>query len=113
MQKQIYKQTFNYDYSLQDAVIEERHEQIVELARQQQEINEIMQNLAILTDQQGGVIDDLRQNITSANKNTKDGVQSLEKAEEHQKTGNKLSLYVLIGTIVSVLTAGSVTIAMT
>lgn len=116
MQKQLVKQKpqFNYEDALfQDVIIQERHDAIVDLCKQQEECLELMKNLATLTDEQGEMIDDLRSNITLSNKHVKDGVESLEKADKYQETNNNLTFYVLIGTIVSVLTAGTITIAVT
>lgn len=113
MQTQLVKPHFNYDDALfQDVIIQERHEAIIDLCKQQEECLELMKSLAALTNEQGEMIDDLRSNITLSNVNVKDSVESLEKADKYQETSNKLSFYVLIGTIVSVLTAGSVTLAL-
>lgn len=121
MQVQQYKNAINNNfndqihdnYKFQDMLIEEREQAINELFQQQLECHELMKNIQFLVDEQGEVIDDIRTAIEASSKDVNDGKQSLVKAEEHQKTNIKLTLYVLLTTTITVITGGLVTWAVT
>lgn len=103
----------NYDDTLyQDQLIEERHQEIMELAKMQSECHELMGHMATLVEQQGFIVDDIRANIMDSNNNVLSGKGSLEKAEEYQKTESKLSWIVAAITAISVLTGGIITISL-
>ncbi len=92
----------NISYDFQNMIIEERNQEIKELLKQQQEINNIFKDIAILVDEQGEIVDDIRSNITSSVREVDKGTKYLGEAEESQKTGIKLTLAILVATATTV-----------
>ena len=99
MQTQVYNE-FKYDY--QNVLIYEREQEIRELLKQQQEINQIFKDIAILVEEQGEMVDNIRSNITSSNKEIKEADKHLEEAEKEQKHGIKLALGVLAAVVTTI-----------
>ncbi len=99
------------DLYFQNNIIEERDREIRVISKQMQEVNNIMKSVAQLVDEQGDVVDTIRNNIKNSDVDVAKGKKSLEEAEESQKTGNKIALGVLIATTITVLTGGLIVIA--
>mmetsp|Transcript_30600 Transcript_30600/g.49269 ORF Transcript_30600/g.49269 Transcript_30600/m.49269 type:complete len:295 (-) Transcript_30600:193-1077(-) len=88
-----------------NALIEEREAGILEIQQQIGEVNEIFQDLAVLVNEQGQMIDDIEANIVSTAVRTKDAQRELTKADKSQKAArNKMiCLAVVIAVVLIVL----------
>ena len=88
-----------------NALIEEREQGILEIQQQIGEVNEIFQDLAVLVNEQGQMIDDIEANIVSTAVRTKDPQRELTKADKSQKAArNKMiCLAVVIAVVLIIL----------
>ena len=88
-----------------NALIEEREQGILEIQQQIGEVNEIFQDLAVLVNEQGQMIDDIEANIVSTAVRTKDAQRELTKADKSQKAArNKMiCLAVVIAVVLIIL----------
>lgn len=88
-----------------NALIEEREAGILEIQQQIGEVNEIFQDLAVLVNEQGQMIDDIEANIVSTAVRTKDAQRELTKADKSQKAArNKMiCLAIVIAVVLIVL----------
>jgi len=88
-----------------NALIEEREHGILEIQQQIGEVNEIFQDLAVLVNEQGTMIDDIEANIVSTAVRTKDAQRELTKADKSQKAArNKMvCLAVVVAAVLTVL----------
>jgi syntaxin 7 len=88
-----------------NALIEEREQGILEIQQQIGEVNEIFQDLAVLVNEQGQMIDDIEANIVSTAVRTKDAQRELTKADKSQKAArNKMiCLAIAIAVVLIVL----------
>jgi syntaxin 7 len=78
------------------ALIEEREAGIAEIQSQIGEVNEIFQDLAVLVNEQGGMIDDIEANIVRTSAKTKEARAELVKAETHQRAARGKLLWMLL-----------------
>jgi syntaxin 7 len=78
------------------ALIEEREAGILEIQSQIGEVNEIFQDLAVLVNEQGGMIDDIEANIVRTSAKTKEARAELVKAETHQRAARGKLLWMLL-----------------
>ena len=79
------------DMRFNDQLIEERERGIAEIQQQIGEVNEIFQDLAVLVNEQGNMIDDIEANIVSTAVRTKEAQKELTKADKSQKSArNKM-----------------------
>jgi syntaxin 7 len=79
------------DMRFNDQLIEERERGIAEIQQQIGEVNEIFQDLAVLVNEQGNMIDDIEANIVSTAMRTKEAQKELTKADKSQKSArNKM-----------------------
>lgn len=108
--KQLTQNDIKMDIDYQNMMIEERHHEIVGLAHQMQELNDLNKTMAELVQGHGYIVDSIYNNIIESNKNVNDGKKDLEKAEKHQEDNNSIALGVLITTIISVMTGGAIVI---
>jgi len=84
-----------------NAIIEERETGIAEIQAQIGEVNEIFQDLAILVNEQGQMIDDIESNIVSTAAKTKTAQKELTKADRNQKSArNKMFCLLMVFAIV-------------
>ena len=85
----------------------ERDEEIVKIAKSIEELAAIFKELASLVIDQGTVLDRIDFNMENALADVKEGVQQLNKAEDHQKSAMSvkciIGLVILIGILVLVL----------
>ena len=90
---------------LYTALIAEREQGIAEIQQQIGEVNEIFQDLAVLVNEQGQMIDDIEANIVSTAVRTKDARRELTKADKSQKAArNKMiCLAIVIAVVLIVL----------
>jgi syntaxin 7 len=80
-----------------NALIEEREHGILEIQQQIGEVNEIFQDLAVLVNEQGQMIDDIEANIVSTAVRTKDAQRELTKADKSQKAARNKMICVAAG----------------
>eukprot|EP01114_Cavostelium_apophysatum_P015761 TRINITY_DN4364_c0_g1_i2.p1 TRINITY_DN4364_c0_g1~~TRINITY_DN4364_c0_g1_i2.p1 ORF type:complete len:319 (+),score=63.04 TRINITY_DN4364_c0_g1_i2:205-1161(+) len=86
--------------AFQNALIEERDRDIVEIEKTVGEVNEIFRDLSTLVVEQGQMIDSIESNIESAVHDTDRGVEEIEKANNYQKKSRtKLCCILLIITL--------------
>lgn len=88
-------------------MIAEREEEIAEIASSMRDVNEMVGDLAVLVEEQGGEIDNIEFNVTEAESRTREGVGHLDEAERLQnKARNRtfclLGIMFLIGAVVLV-----------
>ena len=88
-----------------DSLIEEREQGIVEIQHQIGEVNEIFQDLALLVNEQGEMIEDIESNIVRTGQHTSAAVKELKKADKsHKNLRNKFCfMFVIIAIIIGVL----------
>ena len=82
------------DYN--NALIEEREAGIAEIQSQIGEVNEIFQDLAVLVNEQGTMIDDIEANIVRTSAKTKEARTELVKAETSQRAARGKLLWMLL-----------------
>ena len=86
-----------------NALIEEREQGILEIQQQIGEVNEIFQDLAVLVNEQGQMIDDIEANIVSTAVRTKDAQRELTKADKSQKAARNKMICVAIAVAVALV----------
>lgn len=91
-----------------EAIIEERNEEIMEINRSVLEVNDIMKDLATMVVEQQKDIDEVEVNITEGQEKVKKGVESLEKASEYQKKSRGKLIGLLVLVLVIAITLGVV-----
>jgi len=91
------------DYN--NALIAERDAGIAEIQSQIGEVNEIFQDLAVLVNEQGVMIDDIEANIVRTSVRTKEARKELVKAETNQKSARRSLIILLV--IIFVLLVGA------
>jgi len=89
-----------------EAIIDERNEEIMQINRAVLEVNDVMRDLATMVVEQQRDIDEMEVNITEGEAKVKKGIESLEKASEHQKKSRGK----LVGTLVLVLVIAAILI---
>ena len=86
-----------------NALIEEREQGILEIQQQIGEVNEIFQDLAVLVNEQGQMIDDIEADIVSTAVRTKDAQRELTKADKSQRERRETEMICLAVVIAVVL----------
>ena len=88
-----------------DALIEEREQGIVEIQQQIGEVNEIFQDLAVLVNEQGEMIEDIESNIVKTSQQTAAGKKQLKMAEKSQRKlqGKYCCIFAIVGIVMAVL----------
>ena len=76
------------------ALVDERDEEIVKIAKSIEELAGIFKELSAMVIDQGTVLDRIDYNMEQTIDHTKDGMEQLKKAEDHQK--NSLSIKCII-----------------
>ncbi|EIE21609.1 snare-domain-containing protein [Coccomyxa subellipsoidea C-169] len=80
-----------------EALIDERDQGIAEISQQIGEVNEIFQDLAVLVNDQGLMLDDIESNIERTADRTRAAGSELVRAERYQRSSrNKMCLILLI-----------------
>jgi len=74
-----------HELAYNDALILEREQGIIEIHEQIQEVNDIFQDLAIMVNDQGSMLDDIEANIVRTASKTKDAAAELHKADRSQR----------------------------
>ncbi len=93
------------DILFQNMIIAERHREMELIYSDAHEINKMTKCLAELVDDQGYVIDDLRNNITLAADNVQKGTHDLIKAEESTDKSCRCELIIAIVITIIVIIA--------
>lgn len=90
-----------------EALIEERDEEISGLVRDIAELNEMFQDVAVLVHDQGMMVDDIEGNISQVADHVQSARQELVQAEKSQKkaTRKKLWIFLCIAVVLSVVIA--------
>merc|ERR1739848_377641 len=90
-----------------DVLISEREDGIREIQGQIAEVGEIFQDLAVLVNEQGDMVDDIEANIISTSGHTSEANKQLVKAAKHQKSARKqlcmLSFILIVVLVVIVM----------
>jgi syntaxin 7 len=86
------------DYN--NALIAERDAGIAEIQSQIGEVNEIFQDLAVLVNEQGTMLDDIEANIVRTSVKTRDARQELVKAETSQRAARGKLMWLLLLAVV-------------
>ena len=99
------QQQLDSQIEFNDALIEEREQGIVEIQHQIGEVNEIFQDLALLVNEQGEMIEDIESNIVRTGQHTSAAVTELKKADKsHKNLRNKFCfMFVVVAFIIAVL----------
>lgn len=84
-QQKARKEELDHQIRQNEAIIQERDRGIQEIQNEIGEVNEIFADLAVLVQQQGGMIDDIEANVVSAAGRTGEAVVELRKAERNQR----------------------------
>jgi syntaxin 1B/2/3 len=97
------------------AYVENKHRDIQRLEASIRELHQLFVDMAILVEAQGELIDHIEANLESARDYTRKGVKELHKANEHQKSGRKnmillivcvLILFVIIAVVLGIAVPG-------
>jgi len=81
-----------------------RHQDILRIESQLNEILDMFVQFAIMVREQGRMIDNIEQNISTAHDYVQRGVEQLQSAKEHQKSSRKcLWLMVVVGVVLLVV----------
>ncbi|KNZ59154.1 hypothetical protein VP01_1793g4 [Puccinia sorghi] len=86
----------NYELDYQEALIEERENEIREIEVGITELNQIFRDLGTIVQEQGGNIDNIESNVHRINNDMSGAVTELHQAHEYQKKSGKKMLCLLI-----------------
>lgn len=91
------------DYN--EALIEERDHEVVNIQQQIAEVNEIFQDLAVLVHDQGAMVDDIEANISHTAERSNDARREIVRAERYQRSNRnrKCILLLIAGGVLGVL----------
>nr|XP_043613039.1 syntaxin-132-like [Erigeron canadensis] len=90
------------------AEIQERHDAVIELERKLLELQQIFQDLAILADAQGEMLDNIEKHVSTAVDHVQNGNKALQKTKKLQKNTRKwtcIGIAILLFIITAVLVA--------
>lgn len=86
----------NEEFNHQQNLIRTRAEEIANIERSVEELNDIFQDLAVIVEQQGQIVDNIESNIYLVLNDTQSASYELGKAMKSQKRSNRWCLYILI-----------------
>ncbi|POW13702.1 hypothetical protein PSHT_07637 [Puccinia striiformis] len=86
----------DYELDYQEALIEERENEIREIEVGINELNQIFRDLGTIVQEQGGNIDNIESNVHRINEDMSGAVTELHQAHEYQKKSGKKMLCLLI-----------------
>lgn len=73
----------DYDFQLQQA--HQRKQDIEEISRKTQELNQLMRDYSLLVDYQGDIVDNIEKNVISSHENAKKATEELREASRAQR----------------------------
>jgi len=101
--QQAYLQLEN-ERDFQDAIIHERDEEIKVIQHQMREVNTIFQDISMLVNQQGEMMDNIMLNLSSAGNNVNVAVGKVEDAKKYQnKSRRKLCFLAIFLTVAAAI----------
>lgn len=86
-----------------EGIVSERDEEIQNIAKSIEELSSIFKELAVLVIDQGTILDRIDFNMEQVVEHTKEGIQQLEKAEEHQKSARPLKCIFCLLTLIAIM----------
>lgn len=92
------------EVALAEDLINERDEEIVQIAGSIEELATIFKELAVLVIDQGTILDRIDYNMEQVVKRTEKGLEQLERAEKIQKSSRPMKCIGLLLTLISVMT---------
>lgn len=81
----------------------ERDAEITQIAKSIEELAAIFKELAAMVIDQGTVLDRIDYNMEVTIEHTKEGIQQLEKAEEHQKNSMAVRCILLLCVLIAIM----------
>jgi len=101
--QQSYLQLEN-ERDFQDAIIHERDEEIKVIQQQMREVNTIFQDISVLVNQQGEMVDNIMLNLTSAGTNVNHAVGKVQDAKKYSdKSRRKLCFLAIFLTVAAAI----------
>lgn len=93
-QAQLHSQRDDFERTLHEEIMAERNREAKEIAENVKDIKEIFQHINELVGEQGVTLDEVEQNVGRANVATRNGVNHLRQAQQHQDDSrrNKMCL---------------------
>jgi syntaxin 16 len=90
---------------LAEVVVEDRDQEIVQIARSIEELSTIFKELAVLVIDQGTILDRIDYNMEQVVERTKQGMKELVQAEKHQKSSRPLKCIALLIVLICIMIA--------
>lgn len=84
-------------------IVDQRNAEIVKIAKSIEELAQIFRELAVLVIDQGTILDRIDYNMENAVQQTKEGMEHLTKAEEHQKNSLGPKCIVLLVILIAIM----------
>ena len=84
-------------------IVNQKDEEITRIAKSIEELAQIFKELSVLVIDQGTVLDRIDYNMEQAVENAKEGIQQLEKAEEHQKSAMSPRLIMVLLILIAIM----------
>ncbi len=84
-------------------VVNQRDEEIQQIAKSIEELAQIFKELAVLVIDQGTILDRIDFNMENAVEHAKEGVEQLEKAEQHQKNATGFKCICLLVVLIIIM----------
>ena len=106
-EKAAHQQLVQQELNVNEAMIQERKEEMVHVHENISLVNDIFKDLAGMVEDQGEQIEQIRGDLQFANKKTEAGVQELNKANDYQKASTKklacCGIFIFVVVVVVVL----------
>ena len=84
-------------------MVEQRDQEITQIAKSIEELAQIFKELAVLVIDQGTILDRIDYNMENAVENVKQGITHLEKAEESQKNAMSVKCIILLVVLIIIM----------
>ncbi|KAK8814931.1 syntaxin-7-like protein [Blastocystis sp. ATCC 50177/Nand II] len=93
----------NANLQYNDMLIRERHEDILSLSTEMNQVQTVFKDLAEMIADQGEMIEDIESNVTSAAEQSKQGVRQIMKAKASQRSSRRKCWTILVVIIIIVI----------